>query len=275
VSKIDAAEADLAAYNSDTAGASVTYGIPISEDRSISLGLGYEKVSLEVPVTGAKVAQDFVSAYGESNGAIKATLGWAHDTLDSPIFPTRGVVHRVTAEVAVPGGDLEYYRLTYAATAYMPISKDYTFKLKGELGYGDGYGDTGALPFFKNYYAGGASSVRGYKSRTLGPRDIGGPDETLPIGGSSRVLGNAEFLFPVPGSSKDNKSMRLSVFVDGGMVYGPNENIDFGAMRYSTGLAFNWFSPLGPLSISVATPLNKKDGDQTESIQFTLGTLFR
>ena len=273
--KIDSAEADIAAYNSDTLGASVLYGIPISEDRSISLGLGYEGVSLKVPPTGAKVAQDFVAANGESNGAIKATLGWAHDTLDSPIFPTRGVLHRVTAEVAVPGGDLEYYRLTYVATAYMPIVKNYTFKLNGEFGYGDGYGNTGALPFFKNYYAGGASSVRGYKSRTLGPRDIGGPDETLPIGGSSRVLANAEFLFPVPGTSKDNKSMRLSVFVDGGMVYGPDENIDLGAMRYSAGVAFNWFSPLGPLSISMAAPLNNKTGDQTEVIQFTLGTLFR
>jgi outer membrane protein insertion porin family len=274
-SRVDSAAANTAAYNSDTVGASVLYGIPISEDRSITLGLGYEGVKLDVSTSGAKVAQDFVAAYGESNGAIKATLGWAHDTLDSPIFPTRGVLHRVTAEVAVPGGDLEYYRLTYVATAYMPISKDFIFKIKGELGYGDGYGDTGALPFFKNYYAGGASSVRGYKSRSLGPRDIGGPDETLPIGGSSRVLANTEMLFPVPGASKDNKSMRLSVFVDGGMVYGPNENVDLGALRYSTGLAFNWFSPLGPLSISVAAPLNKKIGDQTESIQFTLGTLFR
>ena len=274
-SKVDAANAGTAAYNSDTVGASVLYGIPISEDRSIILGIGYEGVTLEVPTTGAKVARDFVNTYGDSNGIIKATLGWAHDTLDSPIFPTRGVLHRVTAEVAVPGGDLEYYRLTYAASAYMPIGKDYTFKFKGELGYGDGYGDTAALPFFKNYYAGGASSVRGYKARTLGPRDIGGPDETLPVGGSSRVLGNIEFLFPVPGAARDNKSMRLSVFVDAGMVYGPNESIDLGAMRYSTGLAFNWFSPLGPLSISVAAPLNKEIGDRAESIQFTLGTLFR
>ncbi len=274
-SKIDAAEADLAAYSSDTVGASVVYGIPISEDRSISLGFGYEGVKLQVPTTGAKVAQDFVAAYGESNGAIKATLGWAHDTLDNPIFPTRGVLHRVTAEVAVPGSDLEYYRLTYASTAYIPFGKDYTFKLKGELGYGGGYSDTAELPFFKNYYAGGASSVRGYKSRSLGPKDLGGPDETLPIGGSSRVLGNMEFLFPVPGTAKDNKSMRMSLFVDAGMVYGPKENIDLGALRYSTGLAFNWYSPLGPLSISVARALNKEPGDRTESIQFTLGTLFR
>jgi len=274
-SKVDSAAADTAAYNADTLGASVLYGIPISEDRSINLGIGYEGVKLNVPTTGAKVAQDFVAKYGDDNGVIKATLGWAHDTLDSPIFPMRGVLHRVTAEVAVPGSDLEYYRLTYATSAYMPIGKDYTFKLKGELGYGDGYGDTDALPFYKNYYAGGASSVRGYKSRTLGPRDIGGPDESLPIGGSLRVLGNMEFLFPVPGSTKDNKSMRLSVFVDGGMTYGPNENIDLGGLRYSAGLAFNWFSPLGPLSISVALPLNKQTGDQTETIQFTLGSLFR
>ena len=273
--KVDAAEADLAAYSTDTVGASVVYGIPISEDRSISLGFGYEGVDLQVPTTGAKVAQDFVTIYGESNSAFKATLGWAHDTLDNPIFPTRGVLHRVSAELALPGGDLEYYRLTYAATAYIPFGKDYTFKLKGELGYGDGYGDTAELPFFKNYYAGGSSSVRGYKSRSLGPRDVGGPDPTLPIGGSTRVLGNLEFLFPVPGTSRGNKSMRLSAFADAGMVYGPSENIDLSALRYSAGLAFNWYSPLGPLSISVASALNKEPGDETETIQFTLGSLFR
>jgi len=273
--RTDAAEAQIAAYNSSSFGGSVFFGIPISEDRSVTLGLGYEKVTLDVTTTSAKIAQDFVAVNGDSNGAFKGTLGWAYDTVDNPYFPTRGTLHRVTAEVAIPGSDLEYYRLSYSTSHYIPITPDYTFRLKAELGYGIGYGETKELPFYKNFYAGGASSVRGFRARSLGPKDIGGPDETLPVGGSKRVIGNAEFFFPVPGTGTEGKNMRLSLFVDAGMVYGPAEKIEFGELRYSTGLAFNWFSPLGPLSISIAAPLNAKDTDRTETVQFTLGTVIR
>ena len=142
------------------------------------------------------------------------------------------------------------------------------------MDYGDGYGDTEVYPFYKNFYAGGSNSVRGYRARSLGPTDIGGPDPTLTIGGSKRVLGNTELLFPFPGMA-DDKAMRLSVFVDGGMVYGYQQDVDLGELRYAAGVAFNWFSPIGPLSISYALPLNDQRGDQIESVQFTLGQSFR
>ncbi len=96
-----------------------------------------------------------------------------------------------------------------------------------------------------------------------------------PIGGSKRVLTNLEYIFPLPGGGEQNRSMRLSLFLDGGQVYGPNEDVDLGELRYSTGLAFNWFSPVGPLAISVASPLNDEPDDETESVQFTLGVPFR
>ncbi|OGI59046.1 MAG: outer membrane protein assembly factor BamA [Candidatus Muproteobacteria bacterium RBG_19FT_COMBO_61_10] len=276
-SRVDAAAANTAAYNSATLGAGVLYGIPIGEDRTVSLGLAYESLTLDVtPGISSQIANDFVNKYGDKNSSFKGTLGWAYDTLDNPIFPGRGTVHRVFGEIAVPGSDLEYYKLTYTAAHYRPISKNITFKIKTDLGYGDSYGSTTTeLPFYKNFFAGGSSSVRGYRSRTLGPKDLGGPDPTLPVGGSSRVLGNMEVLFPVPGASEDNKTMRLSVFVDTGMVYGPGENVDLGELRYSTGLAFSWYSPVGPLSISFARPLNAETDDREESVQFTLGTPFR
>jgi len=174
----------------------------------------------------------------------------------------------------VPSSDLEYYRLSYSAGAYVPLAKWLTFKVKGGADYGDGYGETLELPFYKNFYAGGTSSVRGYRSRSLGPKDVGGPDPTLPIGGSKRLLVNTELLFPFPGMS-DNKSMRLSAFVDGGMVYGSDEIVDLSTMRYAAGIAFNWYSPIGPISISYAQPLNAETGDETEAVQFTLGQPFR
>lgn len=270
--KFDAAAANTAAYNLKTAGAGVTYGVPISEERSIHLGLAWERMDFSLGSDTSQVARDFVNTYGSSNDSIKGTLGWSYDSLNSAYFPTAGLLQRLSNEVGLPGGDIEYYKLTYLVSWYYPLSENYTFKLKGELGYGDGYSSTGELPFYSNFYAGGASSVRGYRARTLGPRD---PVSGSPVGGSQRVLGNMELLFPVPGATRNASSMRLSTFVDAGMVYGGSEAVDLGDLRYSVGLGFNWFTPIAPLSLSWALPLNPKDGDSIDRVQFTLGTLFR
>jgi outer membrane protein insertion porin family len=272
-SSVDAAAANVAEYSFDTRGAGVFFGIPLSEDNKIDVGGDLEKVDLHINTSSAQVAQDFVAQYGPSNTNFKTTLGWSHDTLDSLLLPTSGTLQRFSAEISIPGSDLDYYKLTYVAGHYWPLSETFTLKARGELGYGNGYSSTETLPFYKNFFAGGTGTVRGYYSRSLGPKDTLYPDQT--IGGNRRVLVNAEMLFPLPGSSSDNKSMRLSLFVDGGMVYGPGEQVDLGQLRYASGLAFNWYSPVGPLSFSYAIPLNDKPGDRTESFQFTLGVPLR
>jgi len=272
-STVDAAEAGTAAYNTTTRGAGVFYSIPLSEERRVYFGVDVEQISIETNTSSAQVAQDFVARYGDTNSMLKATVSWSRDTLDSVLIPTTGSIQRITGEVAVPGSDITYYKLTYLAGRYWAVTDRTSFKAKLELSAGDGFGDTAELPFYKNYYAGGSTTVRGYKSRSLGPRDTLPPND--PIGGSRRILVNAEYLFPMPGTSTEEKSMRLSLFVDGGMVFGRDQKIDTRELRYSAGLAFNWFSPVGPLSFSLAKPLNAKDGDQTESFQFTLGVPFR
>ncbi|MCR4300160.1 MAG: outer membrane protein assembly factor BamA [Sulfuricaulis sp.] len=272
-STIDAALADTAAYTADSQGVGVFFGIPLSEENKVDIGADVEQIDLHVNSASAQVAQDFVALNESSNTVLKTTLAWSRDTLDSLLLPTSGTLQRVSAEIALPGTDIEYYKLTYLAGRYWPLSPTYTFKIKGELGYGSGYGDQATLPFYKNFYAGGSSTVRGFSSRSLGPRDTLPPND--PIGGNRRVLVNAELLFPLPGASADEKSMRLSFFTDGGMVYGPGEKVDLGQLRYSAGIAFNWFSPVGPLSFSYAIPLNDKPGDRKESFQFTLGVPLR
>jgi len=278
---VDADRLNVAAYDTKTVGAGVFYGFPLSETNRLSLGFDLESIEIAATATSARVARDFVAREGTPVNLLRTTLGWSSDSLDSLLLPTRGGLQRISAELSAPGSDVEYYKLTYIAGRYWPVTENMSFKLRGELGFGNGYGSTEQLPFFKNYFAGGSSTVRGYKVRSLGPRDR---DQTNnPIGGDRLVLTNAELLFPVPGAA-DNKSLRMSVFVDGGMVYGYNydssgvqfrEKFDLGQLRYSTGLAFNWFSPMGPLSFSFAVPLNEKPGDQTESFQFTLGVPFR
>jgi len=272
-STVDAAEADTAAYTVDSKGLGIFYGIPLSEDNKIDVGVDVERIDLKTNSTSAQVAQDFVAINGPSNTVLKTTLGWSYDTLDSLLVPTSGSIQRLTAEITLPGSEVEYYKLTYTAGRYWPLSESLTFKAKAELGYGDGFGNDDSLPFYKNFFAGGSSTVRGYRSRSLGPRDILPPND--PIGGNRRVLANMELLFPLPGATVENKTMRLSLFTDAGTVYGPGEKLDLGQLRYSAGLAFNWYSPIGPLAVSYAVPINEKAGDRTETVQFTLGVPLR
>ncbi len=271
--RIDAAQANIAAYDTETTGAGIFYGIPLSETHRLNVGADIERISIKTTTSSAQVAQDFVAKHGASNNMLRTTLGWSFDTLDNILFPTKGGIQRLSLELTVPGSDIEYYKINYLAGRYWPVSARTSFKIKGELGFGDGYGGTDNLPFFKNFFAGGSRTVRGFDPRSLGPRDTLPPNN--PIGGDRRILGNMEFLFPVPGTTQEQKSMRLSAFVDAGMVYGPGEKLDMGELRYSTGLAFNWLSPIGPLSFSIAVPLNDKPGDDTQSFQFTLGVPLR
>ena len=192
------------------------------------------------------------------------TAGWARDTRDSLITTTAGTFQRLGGEIS--GGDLQFYRLGYSHQWYYPLTRTYTLHLGGDLGYASGYGEK-PLPFFKNYFAGGPGSVRGYRSFSLGPLDENGNA----TGANRKLTGTAEFLFPMPGADQD-KSLRLAAFLDGGQVFA--NKIDLGELRYATGIALFWSSPLGPLRLSWAHPLNDKPGDRKQQLQFTFGTGF-
>jgi outer membrane protein insertion porin family len=141
--------------------------------------------------------------------------------------------------------------------------------LNANFGVANGYNGM-PLPITKVFYGGGVGSVRGYDTNSLGPRDING----LYLGGNKSVVTSAEWLFPMPGMEKE-KSLRLSAFVDGGAIYGEGSQVSSSmGMRYSAGVSVSWFSPVGPLKLSWAKPLNKKEQDKVQNIQFTLGTMF-
>jgi outer membrane protein insertion porin family len=140
--------------------------------------------------------------------------------------------------------------------------------LNGEIDYGRGMGDK-PYPVFKNSYAGGIGSVRGYLTGTLGPQDVNGD----PLGGASRVIVNSELQFPFPGSGKDS-GLRWFTFADGGNVFADRTKIDFSELRYSAGIGISWISPVGPLKLSYAEPLNAQPTDRKERFQFQLGTGF-
>lgn len=268
--EIDAEDADTAAYVTDTLGAGVDFGFPLSEFTNINVGLQGERVDLK---STSDTPQEFLDIIEDSpqNDILKVTGNFSHDTRDSRLFPSEGSLQRLSWEVSTPPSDLEYYKLTARNDIFYPIAEFLIAKASAEIGYGDGYGGDDELPFFENFFAGGANTVRGYDARSLGPRDSGDTPEAL--GGDRRILGNVELMVPLPGEAGQDK--RISVFVDGGQVYGPGQDLDLGELRYSAGIAFSWFSPLGPLAISLAEPLNDEPGDDTQRFQFTLGRFFQ
>lgn len=269
--RFDPRTLNLGAYRSDTRGAGLRFGYPVTETDRINFGLAFEQTRIEVFDDSPARFKNYVDRFGRVANALVGTLGWARDSRDSAIWPTRGGTQRVFGEVGLPGFDLTYWRLGYNATRFFPVTRSFTLAVGGELGIANGYQGQ-SLPFFKNYYAGGVSSVRGYFQSSLGPRDENGV-----LGGSRRATAFTELLFPFPGLGQD-RSVRLGWFFDGGQVWDPKVaggTLSELGIRYSTGLSMNWISPVGPLRLSFAQPLNPRTGvDRTQRFQFLFGTAF-
>jgi len=257
----------VSSFQSSTLGGSVSYGLPFSEVDNVSVGVGVEQSELTINSNSPSEYQSFVTLNGSRSSIVPVTAGWLRDTRDSAILPSTGMVNRLNLVLATPMGDLKYYLATYSAKWYVPLSKFTTLYAGGVIGYGEDYGES-RLPFYKNYYAGGGSTIRGFKSSSLGPRN----SENQSIGGKRKLVSNVEILTPIPGI-KDDKSMRFSAFLDMGSVHNSYSDTlsDF---RYSIGVGLNYYSPIGPIRLSLAEPLNEKQGDSVERFQFLLGAMF-
>ena len=276
--KIDAQRAGQGQYVVGTTGTNARFGVPISELDTIQYGVGYEDSTITVfPGLSPLFYTDYVARFGSHSTAVTGNVGWVRDGRDSLIYPTKGVLQRAFVDGAVPLGTMRYYRSNYQYQQYIPVTREYTFMWNAEFGYGGGYGGK-ELPFFKNYYAGGVSSLRGYRTNSVAPRDANND----PRGGTQKVLMNVEFLFPFPGLAND-KSVRMSTFIDAGTVIDPKaqpvggyRNFDSfrTGMRASTGLGLAWVSPFGPLKFILAAPLSRSKIDQRQVFQFTFGGVF-
>jgi outer membrane protein insertion porin family len=302
----DAGAINISNYNTDVINAGINFGLPINEFDSLRFDLDGKYTTLKTTAYSSDQIRNFLScksikdcpngvagnnnAEQQSYFTFAPSVGWTHDTLNRAIFPTSGWQQRFSALATVPGSDLEYYKTSYKHQMYFPIAKDLTLRLHGDIAYGDGYGDTDELPFFENYFAGGTGSVRGFKNNTLGPREsrinctstaINNPCayKNYSIGGSTKVIANAELFFPVPFMS-ETKSVRLGTFVDAGSL---SDGLNVDNMKYSVGVSGEWMSPFGALSVSAAQPLNSNSlqtvngittGDEKQIFQFNFGQNF-
>ena len=317
-------------YVTDSLGGGITFGYPIDENQSISAGLNIDNTEVTTGQYVSTYVRDYLKAHGgkvintasycpsdaDGNSQIgdddvcKVTektfdnefkgefltynlnLGWSYNTLNRPVFPTSGMSHRVNAEIALPGSDVEYQKITYDAQAFLPLGKDFVLRGYGKLGYGND------LPFYKNFYAGGFGSVRGYDNSTLGPKyngvyyDETGQTDPSPeeVGGNALVQFGTELALPLPFKGDWTRQVRPVIFAEGAQVFDTEcsvfsnaadtknckDNYGFDAenFRYSVGVGFTWITMIGPLSLSYAFPLNDKPGDETKNIQFEIGRTF-
>ena len=327
-SNYDQSNNNTANYTSSNANLEAVFGVPLSESDSIFFTIGYDKTELTTTIGSTPaplidyldtvlgtvprfpcfmvdddmnpITPDVEVCAGNQQWPInqfRASTGWGRDTRNDYLLPTRGMLNRVGLEFSFPGSDIAYYKLNYEFEYYRPLNSWLVFKTTADLGYGDSYGDTGdaGLPFFKNFYAGGPQSVRGFEANTLGP-SYGVcptvncvPSFLQPLGGAVKVTGSFELLFPklieAPGT-------RISAFLDWGNVFAGSfdyssytdtvlgkvygdESFSFSALRMSAGIALQWQAPIGPISISYAIPFNTNDEfDRTEELQFTFGQQF-
>lgn len=269
-------------YNTTSTGGGIRFGIPIGEKQSISFGVAVDQTKVEIdrsdpdtPLQYMKFSDQFCNSQNScTNTSLPMTAAWVSDSKDSAILPTRGVYQRASVEVS-PGGDLKYYKTGYQLQWFYSVTRGMVLMLNGELGYGKGLNGQ-EMPFYKNYYAGGVNSVRGYEAASLGPYELNASGDVVRLGGTRRAIFNAELSMPAPGFGND-KSVRFGPFFDAGQVYADSTSAatyDSGPVRMSAGIAATWVSPFGPLKFSIAQPLNKQENDSIQRFQFQMGQTF-
>ncbi len=306
-------------FSTESMSASLEYGYPITEYQGLRFGIVGQKSDLVVnqdfsareavdwvrnngnpyqrevksigidPVTGQPV-EVTTTLFGTKFDTYELVVGWFFDSRNRAIFADRGMRHSLSVSAAAPGSEVEYYVFNYEGLQLIPLFGRWTLALSAEVGFGDALGkETSALPPYRQFYAGGPESVRGYRESRLGPKDSFGN----PYGGNLKVVGRAELLVPVP--EKWRSSTRVSLFYDIGNVFSQGMGInfvgrdgatpvdyefDYNELKQSAGIAVQWLAPLGIFRFSYGFPLNASDGDsvrypdEIERFQFTIGSAF-
>jgi len=258
-------------YGLNTTGTSIRFGVPFTETDTVYFGAGYERLTIEPGINPLPpLHQNYADLFGLSSTAIPLTVGWTRDNRDSALVPTKGRFQRVFGDLSL-AGDARYARANYQIQQYIPLSKQFTVALNGELGWGKGLSNR-PFPIFKNFSSGGLGSVRGFQQGSLGPREGVAPNDVA-TGGPKKITLNAELIAPFPGTGND-RTLRMFVFVDAGNVFGPDQKYSFSEIRATYGVGVSWLSPVGPLRFGIANPLRQKDGDRIERFQFQIGTSF-
>jgi outer membrane protein insertion porin family len=267
-------------YTSNEYNFGVLYGIPIGQEHGainrVLAGISVSSTLVTlIPQNVSNQVNTFVTRNGRRFDEADFKLGYSRDSRDKSIFATRGMLQTAFVDLYAPitRQGISFYTLNYHGKWYVPLNDQFIIMTKGNLAYGNGFHGTRNYPFFKNYYAGGIDSVRGYLGYTLGPQDSRGQA----YGGNMLADASLGLIFP----NYLTESLRTSAFFDAGNVYSSTNNRSFGGsstnsgpIRYSVGIEADWLTPLGPIELSLAKALNSRPGDRRDAFQFALGANF-
>jgi outer membrane protein insertion porin family len=274
--RVNADKQNIADFATNNYGAAMNYSFPIALHDSLQLGVGLDYLYLKLSGSPSTTMAAFKKKHGANFTQVLLNAGWTHNNLNAAVFPTKGLAQTLSMTFSVPMGrnGLQYYTADYNLRYFHPVYRSFVFTTRAELGYGQGYGRYGNLPFFKNFYAGGLGSIAGYVANTIGPQDSNGDS----LGGNFLADGRLAMIVPNPIS----KTVRTKLFVDGGNVFNTKasnaeraRNKDRAGFRYSSGMEVDWLTPFaGVLKFSLAKSLNPSKQDDTEFFQFSIGTSF-
>ncbi len=261
---------DSDSYTLETTSGAIRFGVPFTDVDTVYLGVGVDRTRI-VAGSGLPLAyMTYVNQFGFTTNAVPLTAGWGRDTRDSALVPSTGKLMRATAEWSV-AGELRYLRGTAQYQQFFPITRRVTASFNAEMSAGAGTNNL-PYPIFKNYYAGGLGSIRGFEQGSLQTASQRATFATA-TGGAKKFNVNAELLSPLPGGGTD-RTLRMFGFVDAGGVFDADEPIQFDSLRSSYGVGISWISPVGPLRLAFAKPIKKFDEDRIQTMQFQIGTTF-
>ncbi|MBI3754760.1 MAG: outer membrane protein assembly factor BamA, partial [Deltaproteobacteria bacterium] len=251
-------------FTRDSYGFDVRTGFPVYE-RDVRGYLTYKLEEITVKDISSSAAKTIKDQAGKKvTSSIDAVL--KRDTRDDAFYPTEGSVTSLSIEYAGGplGGDNSFVKYIGEGIKYFSLWWDTALSMRGVIGYVQGF-DGNNIPIYERFYLGGINTIRGFKTRSVGPTD---PATNEIIGGDKEVFANLEYLFPLVAEQR----VKGLIFFDAGNAY--DKEINLGDLRTSAGAGIRWFSPVGPLRLEWGYNLDKRAGEESSQWEFTIGTMF-
>lgn len=260
---------DESSYDQRRTGGGVRFGYPLSEHWRQVLRYRLERNDItDVDTDASRFIQDQEGQRITSAISQRVTF----DDRDSTLFPTDGLLGWFDTELAGLGGDADYVSAKAGSSWFYPISDNFILNLLGEVGGITSTGD-GDVRINERFFLGG-SSLRGFESAGVGPRDISTGDS---LGGNYFYRGTAEMSFPL--GLPEEMGIKGHTFTDFGSLWelddaGGVNVVDESSVRAAAGVGVSWRSPLGPIRVDVSAPYMEEEFDKAETFRFNFGTRF-
>ena len=271
-------EREYVDFSKKTSGGDAKLGFALTDDTRAFFLYRYEdKEIYDVDRDASLIIRD---QEGKSTlSSISGTL--TRNTTDYYLDPTRGSISSLSAEFAGLGGTEKFAKYVADQRFFFPYKWGTVFSLHGQIGYIQSIGGE-EIPIDERFYLGGINTIRGFKSRQVGPRvrvarqivDSSGAvtatsDDYEFIGGDKEAYFNFEYTFPL---LKD-MGLKGILFFDTGNAWSEDEDY-FSEMRYSVGGGIRWFSPMGPLRLEWGYNLDPREDEERSQFEFSIGTFF-